>query len=55
MLVKLRKLLAALKTKMDSRNFKIHKKTPAYFKPEHMKGKLEKVGLDLIILSSTKM
>lgn len=52
MLVKLRKLLAALITKMDSRNFKIHKKTPAYFKPEHMKGKLEKVPVQRCDLCS---
>lgn len=55
MLVKLRKILAALITKMDSRNFKTHEKAPACFKPEHMRVKLENVGLDLTILSSIKV
>lgn len=55
MLIKLKKILAALKTKKDSRNFKTHKKTPACFKPEHTRVKLENIGLDLTILSSIKM
>lgn len=52
MLIALRKILAALKTKNDSRNFKKHKKTPVYFKLEHMRMKLENIGLDLTVLSS---
>lgn len=52
MLRTLRRILAALKTKNDSRNFKKCKKTPVYFKPEYMRMKLENIGLDLTILSS---
>lgn len=40
MLITLRKILAALVRKKDSRNFKTRKKAPAYFKPEHVRVKL---------------
>lgn len=55
MLIKLRKILAALIKENDSRNFKTRKKTPVYFKPEHVRVKLENVGLGLSILSSIQM
>lgn len=55
MLIKLRKILAALIKKIDSRNFKTRKKAPTYFKPEHVRVKLENVGLGLTILSSMQM
>lgn len=54
MLITLRKILAALITKKDSRIFKTLKEIPAYFKPEHMRVKLENAGLVLTLLSCIK-
>lgn len=45
----LRKILVTLKAKKDSRKFKKHKKTPAYFKSERTRVKIENIRLDLTI------